>query len=355
MKFMKKIAVAISCVFMIVATTACQNADLTWAAKQNDITMSIGAYTYYQVVAYDEAAALVPSDIEVLSAEIDGKPATQWIEERTMEYVERYFWIEEKVLENGFELTEEEVESAKSISSQNWEYYSQTMDSLGISEESFNNVSAQYDIKSKKVFDFYYGDGGEYEIPKEELIEYYINGKYSYAYTYVPLTATNEDGQIREVTEDEEQEIVEMLERYKTQIETGYTSVDVVSQEIAMLKEYTEPLYVADITDLKYEYYPTNFVETLDKMEKGEVEVFESEGNMMLLQKFNIEADAEMMYQTAHVRLGVMIELKGEEFEELAFDLAKESADSIELNQAGIDSVKIENVVTDSNKFGTAQ
>ena len=53
---------------------------------------------------------------------------------------------------------------------------------MGISKESFTKAYSEYNTKYKKVFDKYYGEGGEFEIPKEDLKATYTANNYSYGY-----------------------------------------------------------------------------------------------------------------------------------------------------------------------------
>ncbi len=351
MKLFKSIIMLTLSVVLAVSTTACQNADMTWAAKTDSHTMNIGEYLYYQVSAYDEASNLVSSDTEVLKAEIEGVLAEEWILNRALENVSLYFWANNLIEENDFDLTQEEIDYALSYTASLWPYYEETLVDIGISEESFNSVTSEFDIKFKKLFDYYYGEGGEYQIPKQDIIDYYVEGKYSYSYMYVSLTKVEND-EIVDLTQEEIDDIISQFEYYETQVQTGYTTLENAAAEFAFANELSETPFVSDVTDLKYEYYPINFVEALEELDKGETKIFESEGQMVLLLKHDIDADAEIMYSDARERLNISLEMKSDEFRELALELSKDYLDNVTINQAAIDASNLSSLVTDDNKMG---
>lgn len=353
MKVLKRILASVLCAALCFSMTGCYSSDNTWAAKYKDDTMPIGVYIYYLNLAVDAAASKVDSTQEVLKSTIDGKKAEDFILDQAMTYVNSYYWVDSKIKEWGLELDDSEKANAVDITNSMWSYYGAQFEKLGISQSSFTQAYSEYNIKYKKVFDKYYGEGGEFEIPKDDLKATFVANNYSYGYMYASLVTADENGAATEMTAEQKTALTETFEGYKQKIATGYQTLSDAASEYALEAGLAQPQYVSDVSDLKYQYYPSNFLDHLTTMKAGDSEIFESDSNLVLLQKYNIEDAFETSYATGSERLTMLLNLKSDEFTDYVYEKSADIVPEITVNNGGINSIKVSSLISDVNKMGT--
>ncbi len=354
MSTLKKITTLFLAFAMSLSLTGCYNKDLTWAAKDGDNTAAIGIYLYYLYVAYDNAADMVDSDTEVLKATIDGESAETWIRDKAINYLQSYLWVCDKISEYNLDLTSDEKTSAQSTTSYLMNYMS-GFDSLGISEDSFNKAYSEYNIMFKKLFDYYYGEGGEFAIDKDELKESFVDGKYSFEYMYGSLTTTDDDGNTSDISDEDKQALYSDFETYKKKVESGYQTLDYCSQEYQVeINADSAPYVSVDSTDFVGEAYPNELVEAVKEMDDNTLKLFEADGKLVLLQKNDINTAFDTAYSSSSDRLSMMLDLKSDEFNSYILEQAAAEKSDIEINDAAIKSCKLKSLVTDSNKNGSS-
>lgn len=354
MSTLKKITALFLAFAMSLSLSGCYNKDLTWAAKDGDNTAAIGIYLYYLYVAYDNAADMVDSDTEVLKATIDGESAETWIRDKAMNYLQSYLWVCDKINEYNLDLTSDEKTSAQSTTSYLMNYMS-GFDSLGISEDSFNKAYSEYNIMFKKLFDYYYDEGGEFAIDKDELKESFVEGKYSFEYMYGSLTTTDDDGNTSDISDEDKQALYSDFETYKKKVESGYQTLDYCSQEYQVeIGADSAPYVSVDSTDFVGEAYPNELVEAVKEMDDNTLKLFEADGKLVLLQKNDINTAFNTAYSSASDRLSMMLDLKSDEFNSYILEQAAAEKSDIEINDAAIKSCKLKSLVRDSNKNGSS-
>lgn len=355
MKALKKITALILVLAMSVSLSGCYNQDLTWAAKDGDDTVAIGVYLYYLYCAIDDAGDYVDSDTDVLDATIEGEDAETWIKAKAMNYLQSYIWVNKKVEEYNLDLTEDEKSSASQTTSYLINNYLTSFDDFGISEDSLNKAYTEYNIKFKKLFDYYYNEGGEFEISKDDLKESYCDGKYSFQYITASLTTTDDDGNTVDISDAEKDTLTTSFEGYKKKIETGYQTLEYSGQELQVeLGLDSAPYTSVDATDFVEDIYPTEIMNAVKEMDDNTLQILESDGQLILLQKNNIEDSFETAYSTASDKLSMMLDLKGDEFNQYILEQAAADETDIEINDAAIKHYKVKSLITDSNKSGTS-
>ena len=355
MKALKKITALILVLAMSVSLSGCYNQDLTWAAKDGDDTVAIGVYLYYLYCAIDDAGDYVDSDTDVLDATIEGEDAETWIKAKAMNYLQSYIWVNKKVEEYNLDLTEDEKSSASQTTSYLINNYLTSFDDFGISEDSLNKAYTEYNIKFKKLFDYYYNEGGEFEISKDDLKESYCDGKYSFQYITASLTTTDDDGNTVDISDVEKDTLTTSFEGYKKKIETGYQTLEYSGQELQVeLGLDSAPYTSVDATDFVEDIYPTEIMNAVKEMDDNTLQILEADGQLILLQKNNIEDSFETAYSTASDKLSMMLDLKGDEFNQYILEQAAADETDIEINDAAIKHYKVKSLITDSNKSGTS-
>lgn len=349
----KRITAGILALLLAFSMTGCYSEDKSWAMKQGDHTMSIGSYIYYLYLGYYFAVEEVTEGQEVLKATIDGKKAEDWIRARTYQYAQTYFWLDNKTKEYGLELTEEELSSAEAATANQWQYLGQSLEAQGVSEASFTKAYSEYNIKYKKIFEKLYSEGGAFALSKDEVLSFYQDNKYTYAFLFSPLTKSNEENEAADLSEDEKKALKEKFDAYKKQVESDEITLEDAAQDYAKSLNLENAPYNSFVNSKSYENYPTDFVKNLEEMKPGQLRCFESENNLVLLQKLDIAEAAKKMVDSPEDYLTTMLEMKGEEFADYLNTTAAKEITDLNVNSAAINGIKISSFVSDDNKLGT--
>lgn len=352
--FTKRAVAFLLAVVLSLSLTGCYDENLTWAAKKGDVEMPIGAYIYLMSVAYNEAAAMIDSETKVADATIEGEDAETWIRNRTMEYVNRYFWIEEEMDRLGLELTEEDYSNASSTTSTYWNYYGSAFEGYGIAESSFDLAYSQYNKKYERVFAALYGDGGERDLSDEEIAEHFRSTYYNFEYFTIDLTTTDADGNSVDLTEEEIEELTKTLEDGRVSVLNGSTDTETFAEATALSygedSSYTSN--IMNVSNMATYYMPDAFIEAVMETAENEIAVFEASGCMVFLHKLPISDMEEEVLADEDNILQLMSELKSEEYKEYVETTAN-TIEGIEMNESAIKRYK-PSMFADSTEYGTS-
>ncbi len=206
MKVMKKItAGALACATLAASAAALGGCGSTWALKTDTAEMSSGVYRYALLYGYQYASYYVEDYTQpVFSQEIDGEPAEDYVRELALTYfIVPYLVTEEKMAELNLSLSDVERYNAEASADEDWasdDYasYVEMLESYGISKEDYQKVYYDYSAKYSKIFRTIYGEGGEFEVSREEMEEY-INDYYSDIDYIVKPTSTLTDEELEEL------------------------------------------------------------------------------------------------------------------------------------------------------------
>ena len=349
--FLKRTAAGLLALAMCLSFAGCYDENKTWAAKRGEDVLPIGGYIYYLYSAYSEAAGKVDSETEVLDATIDGEDAKSWIENRAMEYLRSYYYINEKFDELGLEVTQEDLDEIDTSTNSVWSYYGTSFEDLGIAKESFDQAYTQYNLKYEKVMTAMYGEGGELELPEEEMADYLAENFVDYEYFYASLSKTDEEGNSVELSEEEKEEMMDQLNGYVEEINSGETTLSEASSnfDYAWQRDSTynapgpsQPDSISQ--DLR---------ETLEGLEEGQAGLAESSAGYYVVCRLPIADAFESIMANENDRYTLLATMKSEEFNDY-LDEQSAGLEGIEINQAALDTVKLGAVVTDSNRYGTS-
>lgn len=181
----KGLAVILSATFAATMLSGCGQ-DMSWSAKTNTVTTSVGQYIYYLVNQTQQAekklditSSTVDSDF--FDMMIDDQTAKDWIVNEAKKDLKNAIGAEIEFNNLGLVLTGEEESE---ISDQVENYYSTLEEyyqfsDLGISEDSFETVLTDQK-KYDKVFDAYYGAGGSQEVSDQQITDYINSNGASY-------------------------------------------------------------------------------------------------------------------------------------------------------------------------------
>ena len=335
-KFAKRAAALLLAVVLTFSLAGCYSEDMTWAAKAGNDTLPVGGYIYYLSSAYSEAAGMIDSEQKVLDSEVEGKAAKDWILDRADLYVKQYFWVNEEFERLGLEMTEEDYKEAANSTSSYWSVYGATFEPLGVAKSSFDLVYSQYNVKSLKLLQVLYGEGGEKEVSDDEITAYFADNYYNYEYFRVPTVLPNDEGEYIDLTEDEKAALKKELEDTQKQLEKKELTVHEAYEQYA--KKYSEDYtyYSAEVNSLATfvnSSVPTELPTAVDALKDNEITVFETSEFMVLLKRLPIEDMFDrILSEEEGNRMSILLEMKLNEF----LDSVKETAadfSGIEMNE----------------------
>lgn len=194
MKWMKKIASGALALLMAASLTAC-GGDTSWAYRSENATVTSGMYVGLSIQALNSAFAVdgYDSSKSPFKQDLEGKDGTQWIQDKAAELSREYLAVEEKFQEMGLSFTDEEESSFNNNVELYWTTLrmSSTYEGEGCGKESFAKI-LRNSAKKNKIFEAVYGEGGEKEVPVDELKTIFAT---DYAKgTYITVSLTDSDG-----------------------------------------------------------------------------------------------------------------------------------------------------------------
>lgn len=356
---LKKAAALVLAVVMCLSFAGCYSENKTWAAKQGDDVLPIGSYIYYLNSAYSEAMEKVDTETDVLSTTVEGESAESWIRARALEYVNSYYFINNKFEELGLEYTDEDASTAEYNSDYMWTYYRTTMEEIGIAKESFHKAYAEYNAKYQKVLNAIYGEGGEKEISQEEMKAHFMENYLPYEYFYVPLTTTDEEGNSVNMTDAQKNETMDKLNDLAKRVEDGKITLEEAAGEYA---EETggsaENSNYYDYSSIKAEDISSENIRTaLQQAKENEVLVLDNAENAngcYVVRKHVAEEKFTALLENETQKDSLILDMKGDEFRDYVKEQAA-SVQGVEINQSAINSYKLKKIVNDSNKKGSSE
>lgn len=334
MSLLKKItAVALTSAMALSFASCGKNA--TWGANIDGTELRAGIYIYFQSDALSRAYDyMIESDTNVLDIMIENQPAKEWINGQAVKSMQEYVAVENKFNELGITFEENEEELAKANVEQWWEYVSEYFEGIGVSKESYLDVVINQEKKAA-IFDYYYGEGGEKEVPEDE-IKTYLNANFArIKYIDMPL----KDGEGNLLKSEGKAEIKTMAEEYIERMKNG-EAFEVISDEYdeyyngltntaatdgtaaeepvddtaAETEEDDELILLGSVTSADYPIPSASVHEKVvgDAMAVGEYQLIEEDEVYYIVYKMDLFADEEYY---DFKKTDVLNELKGEEFD----------------------------------------
>lgn len=337
-KFAKRAAALLLAVVLGLSLTGCYNEGLTWAAKTGDTELPIGMYIYYLSVAYNEAAAQIDTDTEVLKGEVEGTPADEWIKDRAKSYIQQYCWMQDEMERLGLTMTDDDYTEALQTTQSYWTYFGSSLEEFGIAETSYDMAYSQYNVMYLKVFQALYGEGGEREISEDELRTHFEDTYMNYEYFTAPLTTTAEDGSSADMSDEEKDDVSAALNALKTRVADGELTTEEAATEYAESID-AESTYTQSVNNrdgMTSSYLPEAFVTSLESMQEGDIQVFEASGYMVFLHRLPIADAVEETLGSEDGRLTLMIELKNEEYQTYVREAAADGVEGLEWNEEAL-------------------
>ena len=237
----KKVIAAATALTMVFAAAGCGEST-SWIAKYNDQTVNAGVYIYYQTQAMSEATSKlkkINADLDLTDTKLvktltlENVDVTTWVNNKAQEQVKLFIAVNQKFDELGFSLTDEKKSEIEQMFEYYWEYSSAEFEKNGIGKDSFREL-VELDHKKNKLFEHYYGEGGEKEVSDAE-INAFLEGNYSRV-KMIKLHLT--DGKDEDLDDAGKKKIKEMAEDYKKRAIAGENFDDLIDE----YNEYREKL-----------------------------------------------------------------------------------------------------------------
>ena len=353
MKTWKKCLAAVLSLAIMASATACSGADKSWAVKNDNLTVPIGAYIYNLYSAYQQASVQVEDSTKpILEQTVEDQDAATWIKENALRQTKSILVIDDKMKELNISLTEDELQQVSDQTDSYWGSISTAMTEYGVAKSSFNLAYADYYTKYTKVFDAIYGKGGTQEVSDADVKDYYVTNYMAFSYVLAPIidmtTGTN-------LSEDELSQLDTEFKDYAAKINDGsMTAQEAADAYKTSSGDDTVQLYT-DAANFNGETssYPEEFGTSLKSMKDGECRIVEVQGlYKVLLVKDDVTATAENKISDEASRTAILQTMKQEEFKQMI----DEAADgySAEINQKAIDSYQPDMFVEETSSVAAS-
>lgn len=309
---------------------------------------------------------------------IDGKSTAQWVKDETMRLVKQYVAIQRLCEQKGIVLDETEKSEINDNAKNIWEnensyfmylYGFETIgkyyESLGISRDSYKMINTVSTLKDK-LFAAYYDKDGEKPVSDEEFNSF---AKENYA-AAVMIELAYEDAEGEALTSDTDKKAIdEKAEKYAQRISNGESIADVQydidlqaekDKSLPQIESYYDKNPVEGKT--KEEYVAEELAKlTVEKKEENDlIKYYQKENNdldeevsefifnakddgkaatlktddcVYVIARLDITAQADWLEDS---RRSVLINIKGEEYENMLDDSAKGYA--VEANSYLVDT-----------------
>lgn len=263
MKYFKRLASVLLATALLLS--ACSGADTSWAFKSGNTQVTAGLYILYEVGAFSEAEQKIVADMEnytgmksseLLKQQLEGKPVSDWIKEKSADSVKEYIAIKEKFESMGLYVSDSETAAIDSnlgtIKMSSGDFYTKN----GIAESSLRDYYTGY-ARENGLFSALYGEGGEFEVKTEEL-------KKNFSDNYAMI------------------DILLMYKPYAVPEGETKTLEQLIAEDRTKAEEYLNRLKNGEeIEELVYEWQTSDATEeqkaNMTKPEKGELSMVVSE------------------------------------------------------------------------------
>lgn len=217
----------------------------------------------------------------ILSHEIDGQPADEWISDYALRQLRDMLAVEKEFERLGLVLSDEDIAAAEAEAAKQWETYSENYTMNGVNMESLRR-STLATYMPQMIFEALYAADGDLALSDEEIVLFFEEYLFFRAIGIRKFDAEGET-----LTEDELEEQLAKAEEYRQRLMDGEDGDALVAQseeeyceemETELDHEHGSPLVphitVSEKGDLFYSVALSEFIEG---MAVGEVAVYEED------------------------------------------------------------------------------
>lgn len=332
MKIKARVLAVVLTVVLLFSMAGCTT-DITYVTKYEDIKVYTGLYTCALLRGMNTALQYIPSDTsDVWSEEVEGMPIEDWIVEHAHETVQEYVALQLLAKDLGVELSEDDIANSSSMASLLNNYYSY-YSSNGVATVELEQF-CQMQFLYQNVFLALYGEGGEREIPLEDVENYYNENYLNFRI----LTFQSYDQDGNAYTGPDLTDYKELVQEYLAAAKADPSRMD----ELICRYDHYRTLYIAgddtsnplptsddkvDVTDQMVELnyydqysYPAEVLDMIRELPANEPTLLEYEGVDFIACRTELEPYADRVEE---LNLSIRTYLKDSEFSEELIEKGK--------------------------------
>lgn len=355
-KMTKRAMAAVLCGAL--ALTACSCGNTTGTVLTIDGTeIPAGVYICFQMDAYGEAQTVLSEeqpdldmyaeDFDIKAHTVEGVNAEEWIKNKTVELCRNYVAANKAFDEYGLSLETFQKDEIKNTVNSAWEdenIYAQYLygfdtigeyyESVGVGKSSYEKVQTLF-YKQQAVFNHLYGEGGELEVPAEEInakilsdyalvLSFEVDPAYGKAQDYVDMLNGGTSFTAVKQAYDKAEAVAEAEEAKKKAEEAGKEYEGTLPEDVVVAE--VEESALKAVVNVEDTTPSESYVKDVFAMTNGEnklitvsKETTAADGttstaiSYYVVQRLDISADAEVMEQYSEA---VLYNMKSGELEE---------------------------------------
>lgn len=315
----KKLAAVLLAVVMVFTFAACSSPDVKWIADVDGENVPSGVYIALMFNAYSESIELVADpDTDPRKQDIEGKPGSQWIQERTEELFRQYLAIEQKAKEMNVALDPVTKAGLGQQIDGQWQFLGPVYEENGVSYESFV-ATTENSYKSTLIFHATYGKDGTNPIPEAEMLKAFQDGFHKVEYT--TMSFMNDEGkELDEIGKKAVMDKANELLAKATAPGANFSNVILdyeIEQAILSGTEVSEEhkadanAHIAYINKTSTSNDP-EFMDSVASIQQDEAKVFTIGTTVYIMKK--LDSSKATVEEMEDYRTTVMDKLKGEEY-----------------------------------------
>ena len=369
----KKLTAGLLAAAMTVGLSGCTLGTTSWILRygEDNAEVPTGIYVQNMYTAYQAATQYVEDSSNVLSGEIDGRSADQWIRDTALNLTKQYLAVNLKFDEEGLTLTEAEDTDIQTLVDTVWNLYGESYTLLGINRDSYQKMQ-EYSAKASDLFQHYYGEGGELAPTDEEYSTYFTE---NYDRTRAVYYAKND---VDSMTDEERAEaetaladaalsriqngedIVTILQEIEAEqaAESGSTdetadnssssaaddAADDTGSDSAADTE-TDPSQYDNLVNVNDTSVPEAYRTASHEMAVGESRIVETDSGYYVVYKLELDPDGSELESR---KASLLQEMKGDEYNDMIAQWVEELPE-VTVNEATVEEFSPELIDSRSN------
>lgn len=351
MKIIRRIFAAVLVACTAISITACQ--DTSWVYDYQGTKIPAGLYIAQEMTAYAQAQSHSEIDAEVnlFKQQIEGKSTEQWILDETKALSDRYAAIDKKFNELGLSLSEKDFNIIEN-NMQAWDSLKATYEKNGVGEKSYR-LLIESQRKQRLIFDAYYEEGGIEEVKNENLLLHFKENFASVNLLKVSLETSDEE--LTEEQQEKNKELKVKVEEWTDKItKKEMTFNEVYDAYVHFINETEHDASDKDDEILKDEdtkqYIKKDNSSLPEKVVKAMFNDAKTDGTALLIPEENAYYICVRYDVTKNpedfdeMREDILIDVKGEVFEEMVKQWTADISTMPTVNEAAIKRYKVKNI-----------
>lgn len=352
MSILKKTAAVLSAVMISATLFGCS--DTSYIMKADGKEVKAGVYLNYvntqmQSQIYNLQNSGVTANF--LDQKIGDEDFSDYVADAAMTSTKEHVAISAKFEELGLEFDEDTIKEINTTVNDTWTDYKDTYEEQGVSKDSFKEIVTN-SYKKSKIFNYYYGEGGEEEVTDEDITAYIEENYLRYKVLSFPKT-TSGDEEDTETKADYEKYLEKaqdvdfagfdaLIEEYDAEqaTESEDTTEETTEETEEDPYKNEQMTNYAEIDESSTETYET-VVKEIKTMENGAVSSYEDDLAYYIYIKGDItERSAE--YVEDDNRSSTVSEMKSDEFQKKIDDWV--GAMKFDINKKALERYSVEEV-----------